>query len=77
MSKEHNEAMMRFGFSSFDEITDRINIGAMVEHRLVAAAGGNVPGILKLEAWIIAQGYEKKVRELSVMYVKIKQEVPK
>ena len=60
--------------SAMDLIFDNVSVGRPVTSFMVARASlalkGHVENYLKIEKWIMSMGYEKRMSELKVTYVK-------
>jgi hypothetical protein len=56
--------------TAMDEVFDRVREGISVWGTQVAEAGTTHFGVIKLEAWLEAQGYEKRVDKLKVIWTK-------
>lgn len=61
-------------YSIMDQIFDNVSQGRPVTSLMVAKAAliieGHTENYLRIESWIVSMGYEKRMSELRVTYVK-------
>ena len=56
--------------SIFDSISQDLPINSILIARAALLTRGHVENYLKIESYIISKGYEKRISELKIVYVK-------